>query len=104
MQENVLDKAVKAQYLRYTTVNKGQGEAVILELEAFAKEEVESGVKYTGQSPLLTADYKDIPTEIQLAQGSDAVRIQDYMHKCYKEAKTVRNFVSFCIKRPEMAC
>ena len=96
--ENVLDKAVKAQYLRYTTVNKGKGEAVILELEAFTKEEVESGVKYTGQSPLLTADYKDIPTEIQLAQGSDAVRIQDYMDKCYKEAKTVRGTAASALK------
>ena len=96
--ENVLDKAVKAQYLRYTTVNKGKGEAVILELEAFTEEEVESGVKYTGQSPLLTADYKDIPTEIQLAQGSDAVRIQDYMDKCYKEAKTVRGTAASALK------
>ena len=96
--ENVLDKAVKAQYLRYTTVNKGKGEAVILELEAFTKEEVESGVKYTGQSPLLTADYKDIPTEIQLAQGIDAVRIQDYMDKCYKEAKTVRGTAASALK------
>ena len=96
--ENVLDKAVKAQYLRYTTVNKGKGEAVILELEAFTKEEVESGVKYTGQSPLLTADYKDIPTEIQLAQGSDAVKIQDYMDKCYKEAKTVRGTAASALK------
>ena len=96
--ENVLDKAVKAQYLRYTTVNKGKGEAVILELEAFTKEKVESDVKYTGQYPLLTADYQSIPTEIQLAEGSEAVRIQDYMDKCYKEAKTVRGTVASALE------
>lgn len=88
--EDVLNKPVKAQYLKYTTVNKGKGEAVILELEAFTRNKIESVVKYTEQSPVLVADYKTIPAEIQLAQGSDAVRIQDYMDKCYKEAKTVR--------------
>ena len=96
--ENVLEKPVKAQYLRYTTVNKGKGEAVILELEAFTREKIESAVKYTGQTPSLTPDYAAIPTEIQLAQGSDAVRIQDYMDKCYKEAKTVRGTAASALK------
>ncbi len=96
--EYVLEKPVKAHYIRYTTVNKGNGEAVILELEAFTREKVESNVKYTGQAPLLTVDYESIPAEIQITEGSEAVKIQDYMDKCYKESKTVRGTVATALK------
>ena len=96
--EYVLEKPVKAHYIRYTTVNKGNGEAVILELEAFTREKVESDVKYTGQAPLLTVDYESIPAEIQITEGSEAVKIQDYMDKCYKESKTVRGTVATALK------
>lgn len=88
--ENTLKTPVKAQYLRFTVLNKGKGEAVVVELEGFEKKTIASGVTSGNQKPEAVVDYKTIPAELSLKQGSEAVDMLDYMKNCYKEVKTVR--------------